>query len=109
MDPKDLIQAFAPADGKKASAPEIAAASLLSLDVGERKLHEEYRRAYLDAYAEHPAMWTMTAFLLDRYHRYWMYHPPFVAGWTYGRRQGHFLAVGEPEDANRSLRFDWRT
>ena len=106
MDPKDLIQAFAPADGKKASAPEIAAASLLSLDVGERKLHEEYRRAYLDAYAEHPTMWTMTAFLLDRYHRYWMYHPPFVAGWTYGRRQGHFLAVGEPEDANRSLRFE---
>ena len=51
-------------------------------------------------------MWTMTAFLLDRYHRYWMYHPPFVAGWTYGRRQGYFLAVGEPEDANRSLRFE---
>ena len=106
MDPEDLIRAFAEADGKKASAPELAAAALLSLDVGERKLHEEYRRAYLDAYAEHPTMWTMTAFLLDRYHRYWMYHPPFVAGWTYGRRQGHFLAVGEPEDANRSLQFE---
>ena len=109
MDSEDLIRAFAEADGKKASAPELAAAALLSLDVGERKLHEEYRRAYLDAYAEHPTMWTMTAFLLDRYHRYWMYHPPFVAGWTYGRRQGHFLAAGEPEDANRTLNIELKT
>ena len=106
MDPKDLIQAFAPSGREKASAPEIAAASLLSLDVGERKLHEEYRRAYLDAYAEHPAMWTMTAFF------YWT--ATTVIGCITlrlsqvgpGRRQGYFLAVGEPEDANRSLRFE---
>jgi hypothetical protein len=103
---ESVIRGLAEADGKQASAPELAAAALLALDVADRKLHEEYRRAYLDAYAEHPTMWTMTAFLLDRYHRYWMYHPPFVAGWTYGRRQGHFLAVGEPEDANRSLWFE---
>ena len=109
IDPEVLIHDFAEADGKEASAPELAAAALLALDVGKRKLHEEYRRAYLDAYAEHPAIWTATAFFLDRYHRYWMYHPPFVAGWTYGRRQGHFLGVGEPEDANRSLSVELKT
>ena len=54
-------------------------------------------------------MWTATAFFLDRYHRYWMYHPPFVAGWTYGRRQGHFLGIGEPEDANRTLNIELKT
>ncbi|MDC0156642.1 hypothetical protein OAK38_02635 [Verrucomicrobia bacterium] len=101
-----VIRTFAKADGKQASAPELAAASLLALDIADRKLHEEYRRAYLDEYAESPATWTATAYLLDRYHRYWMYHPPFVAGWTYGRRQGHFLGIGEPEDANRSLQFE---
>jgi hypothetical protein len=104
-----LIGAFAVADGKQASGPELAAAALLALDAGNRKLHEEYRHAYLSAYAEHPAVWTATAFFLDRYHRYWMYHPPFVAGWTYGRRQGHFLGVGEPEDANRTVNVAFKT
>ena len=109
VDSESVIRGLAEADGKQASAPELATASLLALDVGERKLHEEYRRAYLDAYAEHPSMWTATAFFLDRYHRYWMYHPPFVAGWTYGRRQGHFLGIGEPEDANRTLNIELKT
>ena len=105
-DAEDLIRDFTKMDGEKESAPSLAVASLLALDVADRKLHEKYRRAYLDEYAEHRTMWTATAFFLDRYHRYWMYHPPFVAGWTYGRRQGHFLAVGEPEDANRSLQLE---
>ena len=109
IDPEVLIRGFAEADGKQASAPKLAVSALLALDVGERKLHEEYRRAFLDAYAEHPAMWTITAFFLERYHRYWMYHPPFVAGWTYGRRQGHFLGIGESEDANRSLSLELKT
>ena len=109
VDSESVIRGFAEADGKQASAPELAVASLLALDAGERKLHEEYRRAYLDAYAEHPVMWTATAFFLERYHRYWMYHPPFVAGWTYGRRQGHFLGIGESEDENRSLSLELKT
>jgi len=109
VDSEASIRGFAEADGKQASAPELAVAALLALDVGKRKLHEDYRRAFLDAYAEHPAMWTITAFFLERYHRYWMYHPPFVAGWTYGRRQGHFLGVGEPEDANRTLNIELKT
>jgi hypothetical protein len=104
-----VIRDVAQAGGAKASGPVLAAAALLALDVADRKLHEEYRRAYLDEYSEHPPMWTATAFFLDRYHRYWMYHPPFVAGWTYGRRQGYFLAIGEPEDANRTLQIELET
>ena len=90
-DAEDLIRDFTKIDGEKESAPSLAVASMLALDVADRKLHEKCRRAYLDEYAEHRTMWTATAFFLDRYHRYWMYHPPFVAGWTYGRRQRHFL------------------
>jgi hypothetical protein len=109
VDSESVIRGLAESSGKQASGPELATAALLALDVADRKLHEEYRRAYLDAYAEHPSMWTATAFFLDRYHRYWMYHPPFVAGWTYGRRQGHFLGIGEPEDANRTLNIELKT
>ena len=109
VDSESVIRSFAEKGEDKASGPALATASLLALDVADRKLHEEFRRAFLDGYAEHPAMWTATAFFLDRYHRYWMYHPPFVAGWTYGRRQGHFLGVGEPEDANRALNLELKT
>ncbi|MFN3165488.1 MAG: hypothetical protein ACE37H_00325 [Phycisphaeraceae bacterium] len=86
-----------------------AAASLLALEVGDRKLHERYRRLSLDQHADDPVLWTATAFFLDRYHRYWQYHPPFTAGWTYGRRMGHFLAIGTPEDANRTFRATFNT
>ena len=106
---KSVIRGFVETGGQQASAPVLASAALLALDVADRMLHEDYRRAYLDNYAEHPAMWTATAFFVDRYHRYWMYHPPFVAGWTYGRRQGHFLAIGEPEDAKRTLQLELKT
>lgn len=106
---ESVIRNFVADGGEQASGPALAAAALLALDVADRKLHEEFRRAYLDQFAEHPAMWTSTTFLLDRYHRYWMYHPPFVAGWTYGRRQGHFLAIGEPEDAQRTLQLELKT
>ncbi len=109
IDHRSVIRGFAEAGGQQASGPVLAAAALLALDVADRKLHEDYRRAYLDEYAEHPAMWTATAFFMDRYHRYWMYHPPFTAGWTYGRRQGHFLAIGEPEDAKRTLQIELKT
>ena len=95
--------------GQHAPGAALAAAALLSLDAGDRRLHEEYRRRLLDQYADDPMMWTATSFLLDRFHRYWMYHPPFVAGWTYGRRQGYFLAVGEPEDAHRTLQAEVTT
>ena len=109
-DPKAIIKKFVEGAGEQqASGPALTAASLLALDTGDRLLHDHYRRTFLDEYADAPAMWTATAFLLDRYHRYWQYHPPYTAGWTYGRRQGHFLAIGTPEDAQRSFQTELKT
>ncbi len=109
-DPKAVISGFLEAaGGQQASAPALVATTLLALDAGDRKLHDQHRRGFLDKHADAPMMWTATAFLLDRYHRYWLYHPPYTAGWTYGRRQGHFLAVGQPEDAQRTFQAEFRT
>jgi hypothetical protein len=109
-DPKAIIKDFMNAAGdKQASGPALTAASLLALDTADRLQHDQFRKTFLDKHADDPAMWTATAFLLDRYHRYWMYHPPFTAGWTYGRRQGYFLAVGTPEDAKRTFTTELKT
>lgn len=108
--PKAIIAKFIESlGGAEASGPALASASLLALDTGDRLLHDRYRRAFLDDHANDPAMWTATAFLLDRYHRYWQYQPPFMAGWTYGRRQGHFLGIGSPEDAQRTFQAGLQT
>lgn len=109
-DPKAVINGFMKALGaQQVSGPALVATSLLALDTGDRLRHDQYRRTFLDKHADAPTMWTVTAFLLDRYHRYWMYHPPFTAGWTYGRRQGHFLAIGAPENAQRTFKAEFKT
>lgn len=109
-DPSALIDQFVDdEDGQPAAATTYAVASLLALEVGDRPLHEHYRRLSLDRYAEHPMLWNATSFLLNRYHRYWLYHPPFTAGWTYGRRMGHFLAIGTADDASRSIQVKLQT
>ena len=104
-----INQMIAETGGGLAAGNVLAAAAVLALDVGDRSLHEQYRRAFLDKHSGNPVLWTATTFLLDRYQRYWLYHPPFVAGWTYGRRQGHFLATGQPEDATRRLNAEFNT
>ena len=103
---KDFIKE---AGGEKASGPSLVAASLLALDTGDRLLHKQYRRIFLDKHADDPSLWTATAFLLNRYHRYWMYQPPYTAGWTYGRRQGYFLTTGAAEDAQRTFQAEFKT
>ncbi|MEM6258621.1 MAG: hypothetical protein AAGI37_09950 [Planctomycetota bacterium] len=108
-DPARVVNQFAESGGETKATTTYAAASVLALEIGERQLHEAYRRASLDKHADHPVLWLATSFLMDRYQRYWMYHPPFTAGWTYGRRMGHFLAIGTPEDANRSLQLELKT
>jgi hypothetical protein len=109
-DPKAIIHNFVKAaGGQQASGPALTAASLLALDTGDRLLHDQYRRTFLDKHADNPTMWTTTAFLLDRYHRYRQFHPPFSAGWTYGRRQTYFMSVGTPEDAKRSFSTELKT
>jgi hypothetical protein len=108
--PKEIIANFIKeSGGEKASAPALTAASLLALDTGDRVHHDQYRRTFLNNYANHPTMWTATAFFLDRYHRYWLYQPPFMAGWTYGRRLGYFLSIGTPEEAKRTFQAELTT
>jgi tetratricopeptide (TPR) repeat protein len=107
-DPKQVIDELVRSAGED-SGPALAAAALLALDVADRGLHERYRRAILERHADNPTLWTLTSFLLDRYHRYWLYEAPFTAGWTPERREGYALASGEPEDARRSLEAEFRT
>jgi tetratricopeptide (TPR) repeat protein len=108
--PKEVIENFVKsAGGIESSGPALIAASLLALDTGGRLLHDQYRQTFLSKYATDPTMWTATTFLLDRYLRYWLYHPPYMAGWTYGRRQGHFLAIGTPEEAQRKFQTELKT
>jgi hypothetical protein len=109
-DPKKLIGNFVEAmGGKKAPGPALAAASLLALDVGDRGLHDEYRALILEHHLEHPMMWTFVSFLLDRYHRYWLFRVPFVAGWSFGRMQEWTLSLGHPDAVQRHIQTELET
>ncbi len=107
-DPKKIIEEFLESADKD-SGPSLSAAAMLALDVADRPLHERCRTAILAKHTGNPMMWTMVSFLLDRYHRYWLYQVPFTAGWSYGRRENHFMSRGDPEDASRSLETEFRT
>ena len=95
--------------GENAPGPAFAAAALLALDAGDRELHEKYRKIILQNHIENPMMWSFVSFLLDRYHRYWLYQVPFTAGWSYGRRMDYSLALGEPEEVNRTISAEFLT
>jgi len=109
-EPKKVIGDFVEAmGGGKAPGPALAAASLLALDVADCGLHEEYRDRILEHHLDHPMMWTFVSFLLDRYHRYWLFRVPFTAGWSYGRRQNYFLSLGNPEEVQRRVQAELQT
>ena len=95
--------------GEHASGPALAAAALLALDVADRGLHEEYRNLILARHVDHPMMWTFVSFLLDRYHRYWLFRVPFTAGWSYERQQQWVLSQGQPDEVQRSVRAELQT
>lgn len=95
--------------GGSASGPALAVAALLALDVADRRRFESFRKAILEGHTEHPMMWIFTSFLLERYHRYWLFQEPFTAGWSYGRREGNFLTSGDTEEARRMLKTELRT
>jgi hypothetical protein len=95
--------------GDTASGPELAAASLLALDVADRGAFQRHRERIIADHTEHPMMWSYAAFLLDRNHRYWMFQVPFVAGWSYGRREEYFLAAGDADEGQRMLRTEFQT
>jgi hypothetical protein len=106
-DSKKVIESFlSDCGGEAAPGPAYAAASLLALDSADRVGFERYRKYIIAEFAEHPMMWTYTAFLLDRYHSYWLFQVPFSAGWSYGRRQDYFLSKGDAENAQRILRTE---
>jgi len=92
--------------GQQASGPALAVAVLLALDAADRSGYAACRRMILEKHSDHPMMWTVVSFLLDRYHQYRLFEPPFTAGWTPGRRAGYFLSLGTPEEAHRMLRTE---
>lgn len=102
--PKEVISDFVTAlGGDKAPGPALAAAAFLALEIGDRMLHEEFRRTILDRHAENPMMWLPVSYMLDRDHRYWLYQMPFNAGWSFGKRSRYFLGKGDPEDCKRTV------
>jgi hypothetical protein len=109
-DPKGVIGDFLTAmGGERAPGPALAAAAILALEVGDRGLHEQYRKTILARHTENPTMWTIVSFLLDRHHRYWVFEAPFTAGWSFGRRETYFLGRGDPEECHRVLQADLKT
>lgn len=109
-EPKKVIGSVVEAlGGEKAPGPALAAAALLALDVADRGLHEEYRDLILEYHVDHPMMWTFNSFLLDRYHRYWLFRVPFTAGWSYGRRQQWTLSQGHPDEVDRRIQAALQT
>jgi hypothetical protein len=109
-EPKAVIKDFIDASGgQQSSGPALTAVALLALDTGDRLQYDKSHRTFLDKHADNPTMLTATAFLLNRYHQYWIFHQPFIAGWTFGRRQGHFLSIGTPEDAKRTFQTELKT
>ena len=108
--PQALVKEFVQSRGGfDAPAPVLAAGTLLALEVCDRLSYDLYRKSLIEKHINNKMMWTLTSFLLERYHQYWLFHPPFTAGWTYGRRQDYFLAVGNPEEANRQLELELKT
>ena len=107
---RTIIDAMvADSGGDSASGPALAAAALLSLEVADRKRFEDYRDIITQDHTENPMMWTFSSFLLDRYHRYWMFQVPFTAGWSFGRRENYFMSIGDAEESQRKLQTELLT
>ena len=105
-----IIDAFvAGYGGETASGPALAVAALLALDVADKARFEKYRAAIIKDHTEYPMMWIFSSFLLDRYHEYWLFHVPFNAGWSFGRRLSYDMAQGPVEDARRMLKVELPT
>ncbi len=106
-DSRKIINAMvAESGGDAASGPALATAALLSLEVADRKGFEDHRRMIVKSHTENPMMWTFSSFLLDRYHRYWLFQVPFQAGWSYGKRENYFMTIGDAEDTHRKLQTE---
>jgi len=108
--PGEVIDRFlSDSGGENAIGPAHATAALLALDVADRVRFEKLREAIVKNHTEQPGMWIFSSFLLDRYHRYWLFQEPFQAGWSYGRREKDFMSTGAAEDARRMLKTELNT
>lgn len=104
-----VIERFVDAcGGARTSGAAVAAAAYLALDVGSRKLHEQYRRMLLDDHENNRMLWPVAAALLDRFHRYQLFRPPYHRGWSFGRRRARYYQSGRPQDATRVLRAEFK-
>ncbi|MCH7226280.1 hypothetical protein [Haloferula sp. A504] len=109
-DPGKVIDAFvAGQGGASAPGPVLAVAALLSLDVADEARYERFRSVILAGHTEYPSMWLFSSFLLSRYHDYWMFHVPFTAGWSFGRRLKNEMTKGSIEEARRMLKLELAT
>jgi hypothetical protein len=61
--------------GDTAPASAVAAAAILSLDAGSRKLYEEYRRIFLAEHGDNPRLHAVAAFLRNRQHQFRVLEP----------------------------------
>jgi hypothetical protein len=106
--PQSVIAEFLQGYGPEPSGPALAAAALLAIDVGDRKLHEAHRRAFLDKFAASPSMWTATNFFLNRHQRFWLYQPPYTGpDWlSYSAQEKHAISSGAPEDVRRTINLE---
>jgi hypothetical protein len=105
--PREVLDGFVRENGgENARGPVYAVASLLALDVADRKAFEDYRTIILEDHTDSPMMWIFTSFLLDRHHEYWLFQVPFTAGWSYGRREGYVMTRGQHEEGRRMVRTD---
>jgi hypothetical protein len=105
--PREILEKFLKENAN--SGPALAAAALLAIDVADRKFFEDCRQAILKDHTEAPMMWLFSSFLLDRHHEYWLFQVPFVAGWSFGRRESYFMNQGRSEPAQRTLRTELQT
>ena len=100
---RDFLEA---AGGDRASASALAAAAILALDACAPNLHARFRRTLLEEHADSPMAWTVVSFLLDRFHRYYLFRAPHFYGHISSRRRDRYLFSAGPEDASRFLKAD---
>lgn len=74
--PETVVDGFLEAcGGPDAPAAALAAACVLAIDARSRALHETLRTLFLERHGGDPEFHALTAFLRDRYHRFYLLRP----------------------------------
>jgi tetratricopeptide (TPR) repeat protein len=93
----DLIE---DSGGAKAPASAYAAAAILALDAHDRGLHEHYRDQFPEwGYDGNPALWQVTSFLRDRFHRFALLKANYIYNRHNSSPRGYIINLGRaPSD-----------